>query len=204
MAWNCTTVETSKLIEEGNGGSAPAKNTTSPPSWQEDSAIPVQLVFPSSVTLYTFRWLRRCQEVSFSAMNCTPWTLPQWYAKLCIGKNGRSRTGWPPDEKVILKVTSILTPHRKKEQGLLAGEHSTGSWCFQKGLKTAFLHFKRMSVYMYPLSAMQIIIFQRQQAQHTADNRIQTTVNRYMPDLAAFQVSAIDICLDYELMSTSL
>lgn len=32
MAWNCTTAETSKLTEEGNGGSAPAKNTTSPAS----------------------------------------------------------------------------------------------------------------------------------------------------------------------------
>lgn len=76
MAWNCTMAETSKPTEEGNGGSAPAKNTTSPASWQENSAIPVQLVFPSPVTLYTFR---RSQKVCFPAMNCTPWTPPQWY-----------------------------------------------------------------------------------------------------------------------------
>lgn len=56
MAWNCTTAETSKLTEEGNGQSAPDKNSTTPVSCQEDSAIPVQLGFPSPVTLYTFRW----------------------------------------------------------------------------------------------------------------------------------------------------
>lgn len=186
MAWNCTTAETSKLTEEGNGGSAPAKNTTSPASWQEDSAIPVQLVFPSPTTLYIFRRSQEVyiQKVCFPAMNCTPWTPPQWYGKLCIGKNGRIRAGWPPGENVIPKVTSALTPHRKKEQDLLA--------------------LRECLFYMCLLSATQSIISWRQRPQNTADNRTQTTVNRYMPDLVELQASAVDISLDYEFVSTSL
>lgn len=124
------------------------------------------------------------QEVCFPAMNCTPWTPPQWYGKLCIGKNGRSRAGWPPDKNMIPKVTLTLTPHRKKEQDLFA----LGECLF----------------YMCPLSATQTIILWRQRPQNTADNRTQTTVNRYTPDLAEFQASPVDISLDYEFVSTSL
>lgn len=49
-------------------------------------------------------------------MNCTPWTEPQWYAKLCVGKNGRRRLRWSPDEKVVLKATSTLAPERNNKK----------------------------------------------------------------------------------------
>lgn len=94
MAWNCTTAETSKLTEEGNGGSVPAKNTTSPASWQEDSAIPVQLVFPSPATLYIFR---RSQEVYIQKFVSLQWTVPHGhhhndmvsYALARMGESGQ-------------------------------------------------------------------------------------------------------------------
>lgn len=90
MDWNCTTAETSKLTEEGNGGSVPAKNTTSPASWQEDSATPVQLVFPSPATPHIFRWpqeeprslhprsLFPCNELYPMDTTTTIWYVMHW------------------------------------------------------------------------------------------------------------------------------
>lgn len=49
-------------------------------------------------------------------MNCTSWPQSQWYSKLCVCRSGISRLGWSPDEKVVLKVTSTLTPERIKNK----------------------------------------------------------------------------------------
>lgn len=145
-------------------------------------------------------------------MNCTPWTEPQWYAKLCVGKNGRRRLRWSPDEKVVLKVTSTLTPERNNKKiywQVIWWYDDQGLQHLQKG---TYLYLKELPLLrvsslshtnlhlMKPVTPKHLEIIVASVLEHELLSR-QT---RNMTDLVEFEVSEVGISLDYKLMSIPL
>lgn len=146
-------------------------------------------------------------------MNSTTWTQPQWYAKLCIGKNGRSRLGWSLGEKVVLKVTSTLVPERNKNKIYWHVSIPLGPTCFQKGPSiTFFLYLKGISVlrvsllshtnhhHMKPVTPKHLEMIVPSVLEHEP----LSTRTRNMPDLVEFEVSEVGVSLDYKWMSIPL